>query len=252
MEIKNIKQKLLKFFNKAWDFVLPDNLECIFCGKEIGDKNEYSTCEKCYDKFLNKGKVCEKCGEFIFSKSKYCLSCKKRVSYTYVIARAPFVYTGETKKVVYKLKYQGGRYLAKYMAQFMALEYQNMNVECDLIVPVPIHKTKLKARGYNQAQLLGEELSKLIYVPINQDLIKEKPTKTQTALTKEKRQENLSGTFNVLNNENLFNKTILLVDDVFTTGATVEECSRMLLKEGANKVYALTFAHTPKNVKYEK
>lgn len=245
--------KLKALLNKGWDFLFPDNLECIFCNAEIKNKNEFCCCEKCFDEFLQGRKVCLKCGDSISHKGNYCLACKKEICLNYEFARAPFEYVGNVKTIVQNLKYSNGKWLAKYMAAFLAQEYENMNLETDVIIPVPMHKQKLKIRGYNQTELLAKELSAKINVAYSfNNLIKTRETTTQTKLNKAERLENLAGSFEVVNREEIVNKNILLIDDVFTTGATIEETSKILKFAGANKIYVLTFAHTPHPIKFEK
>ena len=245
--------KLKALLNKVWDFLYPDNLECIFCSAEINENRELACCEKCLDEYFKGRKVCAKCGDKITSKTNYCLACKKEICLEYEFARAPFVYEGNAKKLVFNLKYNNGKWLAKYMAEFMKNEFEEMAVEVDAIIPIPLHNKRLIERGYNQSELLANELSKKIAIPaILNNLVKTKETTTQTKLTKAERQENLKGCFEITNKSEIAGKNILLIDDVFTTGATIEEASKVLKNAGANKIYILTFAHTPRPIKFEK
>ncbi len=245
--------KIKALGNRVWDFLYPDFYECIFCGAEINENREHSCCDKCLDEYFKGRKVCAKCGDVITSKANYCLACKKEICEFYEFARAPFVYTGNAKNIVFNLKYNNSKWLAKYMAEFMKNEFEEMAVEVDCIIPIPLHKKRLKERGYNQSELLATELSKKVNIPtIFNNLVKIKETTNQTKLTKAERQENLKGCFELTNKSEIAGKNILLLDDVFTTGATTEEASRVLQKAGANKIYILTFAHTPRPIKFEK
>lgn len=245
--------KLKALGNRVWDFLYPDFYECIFCGEEINENKEFACCNKCLDEYFKGRKICLKCGDVITSKSNYCLACKKEICEHYEFARAPFVYENKATTIVHNLKYNNGKWLAKYMAEFMKLEFEEMAVKVDCIIPIPLHKKRFKERGYNQSELLAKALSKKINLPlVLNNLIKVKETTTQTKLTKLERKENLNGCFEIKNRDEIVGKNILLLDDVFTTGATTEEASRVLKSAGANKIYILTFAHTPRPIKFEK
>jgi len=112
-----------------------------------------------------------------------------------------------------------------------------------ILIPVPMEKKKLKWRGFNQAEELGKELSSFLKIPlISGCLIKIKETPSQVELSDEERKENIKGVFTVRNGELIKNKKILLVDDVYTTGATMEECARVLKKAGAKEVIGIVIA----------
>lgn len=112
-----------------------------------------------------------------------------------------------------------------------------------LLVPVPLYKKRLKWRGFNQAEELANELAKFFRVPvINNCLIKNKPTLPQIELSEVERKENIKNAFLIKNQELIKNKNVLLIDDVFTTGATMSECARLLKEVGAKKVIGLVIA----------
>ena len=138
--------------------------------------------------------------------------------------------------------------MAKYFANFMAEEFErNKNEigEIDFLIPVPLHEEKEKERGFNQSKLLADELSKMIGIPVlDGNLIRVKNTKTQTELSYKERQENLEKAFKVLNWREIKGKRIVLIDDVLTTGSTLNHCAHALLNSGAAAVYALTAATT--------
>ena len=115
--------------------------------------------------------------------------------------------------------------------------------KCDLLIPIPIHRQKLAARGYNQAELLASPLQKYLGIPLKNDIIvRDKITQSQNALHKEERFENVREAFRVVNSKPLAGKSVLLIDDIFTTGATVSEVSRVLMRAGALEVKVLTLA----------
>jgi competence protein ComFC len=115
----------------------------------------------------------------------------------------------------------------------------------EMIIPVPLHSTKLRQRQFNQAELLAKSLSKAFSKELNNKLLlKIKPAPAQVDLSGAKRLKNVRGTFKVKNTDSLKNKNLLIVDDVFTTGATVNECAKMLTDAGANRVEVLALARS--------
>jgi ComF family protein len=116
-------------------------------------------------------------------------------------------------------------------------------VENYVLVPVPLTKKKLKTRGFNQSEEIAKEISKNMKIPVVSGcLVKIKETQSQMELSKQERTENVKGMFEILDAEKIKNKKILLVDDVYTTGATMEECTKILKQSGAQKVYGVTVA----------
>lgn len=112
-----------------------------------------------------------------------------------------------------------------------------------ILIPVPLYKNKLKQRGFNQAEEIAKELSKYLKIPIfNNLLIKIKPTPAQVELDKKQRKNNIKGVFSVKNPKAIKQKKILLVDDIFTTGSTLEECAKILKEAGAKKVWGVVVA----------
>ena len=151
----------------------------------------------------------------------------------------------KTQKLIHQLKYQKqkeiGIYLGKqYGYELMKSEFFNT---IEVIVPVPLHQKKLKKRGYNQSELFAKGLSQSMQVEINTDaLFRAINTESQTKKTKDNRWENVKDIFQIKNAEHLQNKHILLVDDVVTTGATIEACASMLLTIEGAKVSIATIA----------
>lgn len=117
----------------------------------------------------------------------------------------------------------------------------------DLLIPVPLHPKRLRERGFNQALLLAKELSRRTQIPYQGRILKKKkPTPPQVQLNAGERERGVKGAFHLTDREGVEGKTILLIDDVYTTGATVNECSKVLIRGGARRVDVLTLAHTMK------
>jgi ComF family protein len=143
------------------------------------------------------------------------------------------------------LKYNGkfsiGFFLGKILAD--ALKDKFNEWEFDYIVPVPLHHLKRAERGYNQSDFIARGIKSIIKIPINAKiLIRTRFTESQTNLNMQERNENMKNAFSVKRKKLLKGKTILLIDDVITTGATISECGRILLENGAVKVYAASVA----------
>jgi ComF family protein len=162
------------------------------------------------------------------------------------MARALAAFDGSLQAAIHRWKYEGKTYLTPFIAEWMA-EGLNRYWELhslDLLLPVPLHPQRLRERGFNQALLLTEELSRRTGIPYLKTILKKKkPTLPQVNLSGVEREKGLREAFHVTEKEKLLGKSVLLVDDVYTTGATVNECSKVLLKGGAEKVHVLTLAH---------
>ncbi len=221
------------------------DIKCIFCGKELNSFSKYCCCDECLKSLpFNDKKICQKCGEKITSLANFCLNCKNNADRGFDKARAPFLYQEPITATIHKLKYFNGKYLADYLNSFLIDEYVLSGWKADLVVPIPLHEKRLKSRGFNQAELLCEGFNKKLNLPVSvNNFVRIKDTPTQTELTKKEREINLQNAFKVVDKSVFKNKSILLIDDVFTTGSTMEEASFVLKKADAKSVYTLTLAH---------
>ena len=229
------------------DAVYPEDIKCLGCNRDLPRKNIYNICPDCMETFeINDGKICARCGANVFGQAGYCFECKNNER-LFDKARAPLIYTGVTKKLIRKFKYDDAKYLKRYFARLLAEEYAKCDFVADVVVPVPLSKEHLKERGYNQALLIAEEFCKLMNLPLDKDnLIRVRNTESQTAKTRDERKHNLDGAFKQVDKSAFVHKNVLLIDDVFTTGSTVNECAKTLR---ASHVYVLTVAHTKTRVR---
>lgn len=142
-------------------------------------------------------------------------------------------------------KFQEKPYLYKSFTTFFnkyQKNYLNLNFY-DIIIPVPISKKRFKKRGYNQSFLIAKEIAKNFTIKLEEDvLIKTQNNIAQSTLNKKEREQNVKNAYKIINMEKIKNKNILLIDDIFTTGATVNECSKILKLGQAKKVDILTIA----------
>ena len=143
---------------------------------------------------------------------------------------------------VREFKFNGKSFLHKPLAEIMleTIEKNHIAKEIDLIVYVPIHKRKQAIRGYNQAELLASYISKSLKIPLSREnLVKTRWTKEQNHLRKIERMNNLKDSFKIKNKNEFISKNILLIDDIITTGVTMEECGKVMLQNGSKKVVGL-------------
>jgi ComF family protein len=166
------------------------------------------------------------------------------------MARALGSYDGSLQEAIHKWKYEGRTSLTSFFGKWMTeglFRYWNPNL-FDLLIPVPLHLHRLRERGFNQAFLLVREINRRTGIPYRKKILqKRKPTLPQVSLSGAERERGVRGSFHAVDREALEGKSILLVDDVYTTGATVNECSKVLMAAGAKEVNVLTLARTLKS-----
>jgi len=235
------------------NFVFP--LNCKICKKPIRESKGYSICENCFKTIeLIEQPYCIKCGKplvptdvFKQNREILCLDCKKK-KYSFKFSRSTGVYDKVLKKCIHLFKYYGEKKLAKPLGKLMVdylLKNNDFENEFELIIPVPLHKNDLKKRGFNQSVLLSKVIGDYFSIPVGESvLIKKKLTPFQVNLSKKEREKNILRSFSVEKPEEIKGKNILILDDVFTTGATVEECAKELMKARAKNIFVLTLART--------
>ncbi|TDA68684.1 MAG: ComF family protein [Clostridia bacterium] len=186
--------------------------------------------------------ACPACGRLATAKG-LCPDCRREPR-PFAAARAAGPYTGLLRLAIHRLKYRGEVKLAPALARLMKSTHQEENFAVQAMVPVPIHKSRLAERGFNQAELLSRSLGRILDLPVHaQALVKARPTPDQVGLPRPERLRNLDGSFaSGPQAGRLRGRTVLLVDDVFTTGATASCCTRVLLDAGAKEVVVLTAA----------
>lgn len=237
----NIKNSIKDFATKT---LFLKGIKCVCCGEELLHDSRYSMCDDCHKNlpFIT-DKVCKKCGEPIKSLAEYCVRCKNHVDKGFDIARSAFLYDGEMRKLIIDLKFNGKKYLAEYLSWFLYDTYVLNGFDCNLVVPVPMHKNSLKRRGYNQQELLCDSFAQNGIEVDTTSVVKAIDTKTQVGLDFKQRQTNLNGAFKVVNKQKIKGKRVLIVDDIYTTGATVSEVANTVKKAGASSICVLTLCH---------
>lgn len=242
--IQNIFNNLINGF---LEFLYPENISCILCNNPIRKNTTYSMCRECFNNinFILDG--CIKCGKPMINYSleeqsiegcTYCLN--KGFYFDKVISCVE--YTEISKKIIFGLKYNSKTYLSKYISIIMKEKLELENIKFDYILFVPLHKKRLRQRGFNQAEKIANNLSNIIDVPVIDIIDRRYNTRRLYKLGKEDRINELKNAFTIKSNIiDLKNKNVLLVDDIFTTGSTVNEISKILKINGLNKVFIATF-----------
>ncbi len=232
---------------------------CDGCGKELFDYPAHRLCEACEDTMrFNDGRTCEKCGRKTVADG-VCLSCKSRVP-RFTKGISPFVYWGESAAFINRIK-NGTPSLAWYFAEKMAScliercadmqAFLGEGEDILLLIPVPLTKARLRERGYNQAALLAEEIASVLTkqgyrVELREDILeKTRDTAQQKHMGYVARMENAAGAYHIHKRKECRGRTVVLVDDIMTTGATGSECASRLLSACAEKVFFAVAAARP-------
>lgn len=250
----NRNLKLKKWFALTMDkiskAIFPQNITCDACGEELSADTRYNLCGACIEKFpFVKGHICLGCGVPMANDADYCLRCQANDNMV-TVNRSPLIYEGEARKLIYTLKFGKKKYIAHTLGALMADEYINRGMDCDIIVFVPMSSSEMKKRGFNQSELLAREVGQRLNLPVLPALIKTRDTSAQKELSGKSRAENLRDAFACVFRE-VKRLRVLLIDDVYTTGATANECANTLLKAGAKEVRVLTAAVTKKKLAVE-
>ncbi|NSW83223.1 MAG: ComF family protein [Syntrophothermus sp.] len=233
-------------FEFLFDLVFPHNT-CALCRKPGLYWTGRPWCEEC-DRKLEATRenrpVCDRCGKYLCGGDSQCQDCSEQAP-PFFIARAVGPYEKCYKVAVKLLKFMCRGYIAVRMGRMMAEVVKNepRYWPLDLVIPVPISQPNLMKRGFNQSEVLARNVAKALGLKMLPDvLVRVRETPSQRELTKEERQQNLKGAFDVRDCEKIRGKNILLVDDVYTTGSTAKECATVLLDAGANRVSVITWA----------
>jgi ComF family protein len=165
--------------------------------------------------------------------------------YWFDFARAAGPFREPLKEIIHQLKYRSHPSLARPLARRLAELYQLhfAHIRAELVIAVPLHRSRERERGFNQAFELARHFAGLVGVPVERGcLLRVRPTKVQAGLSRRERRLNLKGAFEVKRVAGIKGRNVVLVDDVFTTGATLNECARILKQGGAQSVNGLTVA----------
>lgn len=237
MNFKNsVPLKTFRFFYETIiDLVYPPY--CLFCQSDLNEGKDLY-CDRCWD-----GLPSFPTDHDIMNEIKDKLRMPIYISDIKII----WEFKDNVQLIIHYFKYKNHRWLAKkiasYMANLIKLEHSLKNI--DTIVPVPLHRKRKRKRGYNQSALISRAISQNINVPVDEvNLQRVKNTKSQTKLNFAQRLENVIDAFHVKDTKKIKGKTILLIDDVITTGSTINACAKQLILSNAKEVFALSVAKT--------
>lgn len=237
--------------------------DCHICGEPLFELSRLPVCRECLAAMHPIGeKVCSVCGERLFSSYAFeraareprCGMCL-RIAPMFARAVAYGSYEAGLREMIHLLKFEGVRPAAAVLGRMLAEAISKLGAAVPssetVLIPVPLHRIKRRQRGFNQAELIARAALKNLAEPPRfrlcpRALERKRETTSQVGLTSHQRRANLRGAFVVAEPQSVKDKEVLLVDDVYTTGATVSECARVLLRAGASKVYVATVARTLK------
>lgn len=232
-KFRAVKEFIKKyFFNTKW--------LCNRCGREIhADEYFCVECEKVLP--YNDEYICNHCGRRTLLPQEYCETCKNNLT-AIDKGRSAFEYDFPINSLIRKLKYDGKRYVVELLCDFLEREYLKAEFSVDYITYAPMTEKAERKRKYNHARLLAEELSKRANVPVLGVVKKVKDTRRQAGLSRAERLKNLTGSFKIIDKNQVVDKSILIIDDVTTTGATAQAVGSIIKKYGAKRVFLLTVA----------
>ena len=230
------------FFKALLDLLLPSF--CLACDKPLGTLPELLFCPECLERLrFIESPLCPCCGRVYLvapGGDHHCGTCLA-TPYHFSRARAIFLYQEPLKEVIHRFKYQGKTACLPSFARFARNLPQLGEVQgADWIVPVPLHPTRLQERGFNQALLLAKAFPEAALA--REAVVRTRHTAPQVGLNPKERQANVKGAFAVPDPAQVKGKSVLLIDDLYTTGSTVKECARVLRRAGASRVEVLTVA----------
>ena len=219
--MESLKNALIFLWKKLINILYPN--QCAICGKS----NEDSICSRCY-KTLELNTKIDRYKDKNFNEHLYI-----------------FKYEGKIRNFIIDYKFNDKAYLNNF---FVKIILKNKKIcrkikKYDIIIPVPIHIKRKRQRGYDQSEIIARKIAKYLELElVTNCLIKQKNTVQQSLLTKKQRQENVKQVYKIINEQKIKDKRIILFDDIYTTGATANECAKMLKENGAKEILIFTIA----------
>jgi len=219
------------------------------------------SCPLCRQQLVCRGEVCQYCEKALpqlpddrcplcggarseVGLLEVCRQCVDAGGHSWYRGVSAFSFQGLAREAVHRFKYQRQTYLAPFLAARMAQAWRQYGAPArpQQIVPIPLHWSRLWQRGFNQSAMLAEFISKELHLPVCHALKRQRRTSQQAGLSRAARDKNMKNAFKAICPKQILDQSILLIDDVFTTGNTLQEASNVLLKNGAAEVNVLTIA----------
>lgn len=221
-----LKKALIFLWQEIEKIIFPPC--CVICGKVIQNT------------------ICKECEKAIIEKVVLKIEKKNNKEFYFDKHLYVFYYRDNIRSIILNYKFNDKSYLYKLFSEIIIKNQKICGIlkKYDIMIPVPIHKNRKKQRGYNQSDLIAKEITKNIYGLEYENNVVEKikNTKEQSSLKKEDRKQNVQNIYKILNKDKIKNKNIILFDDIYTTGNTVNEISKILKQSGANKILVFTVA----------
>lgn len=230
MNFINFRQNFLALF-------FPN--QCLACQKHLHSAD--FICDDCRDQleFFNQT-ICVVCQESP-APDGICSKCRSALPFDGMVAA--FKFNPTIQRLIHNFKYNEFKKIGGFLGGFLAsmISKKLFLSDIDYIIPVPLHSVKRRERGFNQAEIIADEIARLLNIPVEEKaVVRRKYTKTQTELSREERSENVRNAFALKDKKILANKSVLLIDDVFTTGATLKSVADTLKANKVDKVYTAT------------
>jgi ComF family protein len=225
------KRALLEYI---LNLLLPST--CTVCHAPVPERRWGGACPECWNRLIPiEPPFCPKCGEPAPAIEGLCGLCL-RGDHVFDFARSALIFTHVLREIIHHLKYADRVSLARPLGDILKQCLEREAFEGSLVIPVPLHRSRERVRGFNQAELLAERLGR----PVGKKILKRrKNTPSQTGLSRSERKQNLAGAFEVCRE---IHGSVIVVDDVYTTGSTMNEIARTLKRAGAERVEVLTVA----------
>lgn len=214
---------------------------CPLCGKILA--GEGKRCGSCRKKLADiREPLCKKCGKpMTDERTEYCYDCSRN-AHVYDRGRGLYLYKGDLKQSLYRFKYGNKREYAAFYGEELATHLGGFLRECqpDALIPIPLHRSKQRQRGFNQAELVAREVGRLCSIPVRTDvLLRTRRTAPQKKLNDQERKNNVKKAFKI--SQNIVKlKSVVLVDDIYTTGATMDEAAGVLKAAGVWRVFFIS------------
>lgn len=233
---------LREIAKKVMDIFYPRR--CVICDRALPVKEQF-VCSACSDLLEYTGEnYCMKCGRPVKEGEEYCSACKEKKTF-YQSGRSLFLYNAAIRESISRFKYYGRQEYAAFYAKAMYQTYGEWMkaLRPDALIPVPIHRRRYRERGFNQAEILAKELGKYSEIPVlTEYLIRVKHTLPQKELSEKERLKNLHQAFSVRSGSQQLYKNlncVIIIDDIYTTGSTIDMCASVLRKEGVGAIHFL-------------
>lgn len=246
-----------KIKDEIWEALFPSNIYCIVCGSLIDRSRPYSMCDECIEKihWISDVRTCSRCGKGLPDtfQGDVCYNCMT-VDHSFSKGFSCMTYGLYERDIMMDIKYNGKGYMAVKMGEVLADKFMSAivpeGIRPQLAVPVPVSRERLKERGYNQAELMAKNMVRIlrknnIDISLKSSLLeRRKNTYMLRSMNPAERRLAMERAFAVPEcmKKTLKGKDVLLIDDIFTTGATADACSRALIEAGAGNVYFISLA----------